>query len=36
MDGTQVTILERLGSAWAHVRGDNGQEGWVPSRYLTR
>jgi hypothetical protein len=36
MDGTQVTILERLGSAWARVRGDNGQEGWVPSRYLTR
>jgi hypothetical protein len=34
MDGTPVRILERSGSDWARVRGANGQEGWVPSRYL--
>jgi hypothetical protein len=36
MDGTVVSVLERRGSDWAWVRGENGQEGWVPSRYLTR
>jgi hypothetical protein len=36
MDGTWVTILEQHGPDWARVRGDNGQEGWVPSRYLSR
>jgi len=35
MDGSQVTVLERLDADWARVRGDNGQEGWVPARYLT-
>jgi hypothetical protein len=34
MDGDAVTVLERSGSDWARVRGDNGQEGWVPTRYL--
>ena len=34
MDGDGVTVLERSGSDWARVRGDNGQEGWVPTRYL--
>lgn len=36
MDGTWVTMLEQEGPDWARVRGDNGQEGWVPSRYLSR
>jgi hypothetical protein len=36
MDGTWVTMLEQHGPDWARVRGDNGQEGWVPSRYLGR
>ncbi len=34
MDGDAVTVLERSGSDWARVRGDNGQEGWVPTSYL--
>jgi len=33
-DGDSVTVLERSGADWARVRGDNGQEGWVPSKYL--
>jgi hypothetical protein len=34
MDGDSVTVLERQGSDWARVRGDNSQEGWIPARYL--
>lgn len=34
MDGTRVEILERNGSDWARIRGENGQEGWVPAKYL--
>jgi hypothetical protein len=34
MDGTPVTILQRQGADWAYVRGDNGQEGWIPAKYL--
>ena len=34
MDGDVVTVLERTGSDWVRVRGDNGQEGWVPAKYL--
>jgi len=34
MDGAAVTVLERSGPDWARVQGDNGQEGWVPARYL--
>jgi Bacterial SH3 domain len=34
MDGAQVQVLERMGADWARVRGANGQEGWVPARYL--
>jgi Bacterial SH3 domain len=34
MDGAAVTILERQGTDWARIRGPNGQEGWVPTRYL--
>jgi hypothetical protein len=34
MDGARVTILERKGTDWAYIRGENGQEGWVPARYL--
>ena len=36
MDGTWVTMLEQHGADWARVRGDNGQEGWVPAHYLSR
>ncbi len=35
MDGALVTVLERLDADWARVRGDNGQEGWIPARYIT-
>ncbi len=35
MDGAQVTVLERLDGDWVRVRGDNGQEGWLPARYIT-
>jgi hypothetical protein len=34
MDGAQVQVLERAGPEWARVRGPNGQEGWIPARYL--
>jgi len=34
MDGTRVTVLERQGSDWAHVRGPHDEEGWIPARYL--
>jgi hypothetical protein len=34
MDGAQVTVLERVDADWARVRGENGQEGWVPARYI--
>jgi hypothetical protein len=34
MDGTDVTVLERQGAEWVRVRGPNGQEGWIPTRYL--
>jgi hypothetical protein len=36
MDGTSITILERQGSDWLRVRGDNGQEGWIPAKYATQ
>ena len=34
MDGDSVTVLERQGSDWVRIRGDNGEDGWVPARYL--
>lgn len=34
LEGAGVTLLDRSGE-WAHVRGDNGLEGWVPAQYLT-
>jgi hypothetical protein len=34
VDGARVTILERNGTEWARVRGDNGETGWVPTQYL--
>lgn len=33
LEGAGVTLLEQNGE-WAHVRGDNGLEGWVPAQYL--
>jgi len=36
MDGAAVTILEVSGADWVHVRADNGQNGWVPARYLAQ
>lgn len=33
-DGTGVTVVERAGNDWVHVRADNGQQGWIPARYL--
>jgi SH3-like domain-containing protein len=35
LEGATVTVVERSGSDWFRVRGDNGLEGWVPARYLT-
>jgi uncharacterized protein YgiM (DUF1202 family) len=35
LEGARVTVLERSDDEWAHVRADNGQEGWVPLKYLT-
>ena len=35
MDGDAVIVLEQSGPDWARVRGDNGQEGWVPAHYLS-
>jgi len=33
-EGTPVTVSEAAGSDWLRVRADNGQTGWVPSRYV--
>jgi SH3-like domain-containing protein len=33
-EGTTVFVLEHGDGNMAHVRADNGQEGWVPSQYL--
>jgi Bacterial SH3 domain len=34
LDGTSVTVLERAGNDWVQVRADNGQQGWIPARYV--
>lgn len=34
LEGAALTLLEPVAGEWAHVRGDNGQEGWVPARYV--
>ena len=34
LEGAAVTVLDRADAEWAHVRADNGQQGWVPTRYL--
>jgi hypothetical protein len=34
LEGALVTVLERQEPGWVHVRGDDGQEGWVPEQYL--
>ena len=34
LEGTRVTVLERVGSEWARVRSADGQEGWVGAAYL--
>ena len=34
MDGALVYVVERSGADWVHVRADNGQEGWIPARYV--
>ena len=33
-EGAPVTALERVGTGWARVRADDGQEGWVGANYL--
>jgi SH3-like domain-containing protein len=33
-EGTTVVVLEHGDASMAHVRAENGQEGWVPSQYL--
>jgi SH3-like domain-containing protein len=35
MEGATIVVLERSGADWARVRTPAGQEGWVPTRYLT-
>lgn len=34
LEGAFVTALEWQGTDWVRVRGDGGQEGWVPTQYL--
>ena len=34
MDGDGVTILDQPNPNWVLVRGDNGEQGWVPTQYL--
>src|SRR4051794_1467048 len=34
LEGARVTVIERPDGGWAHVRGDNGLEGWVPIEFL--
>jgi hypothetical protein len=34
LEGARVTVLEQPDGEWAHVRGDNGLEGWVPIEFL--
>lgn len=34
LEGALVTVLERQGPDWVRVRGDGGQEGWVPAQYV--
>jgi hypothetical protein len=36
IEGWEVVVLERSGADWARVRGPNAQEGWIPTRYLSR
>jgi hypothetical protein len=36
IEGWEVTVLERSGADWARVRGPNGEEGWIPTQYLSR
>jgi SH3-like domain-containing protein len=36
MDGAGVTVVEVSGADWVHVRADNGQEGWIPARYIAQ
>jgi SH3-like domain-containing protein len=33
-DGATVSVLERSGADWVHVRADSGRQGWVPTRYV--
>jgi hypothetical protein len=35
MDGELVTVLDTSGADWSLVQGDSGEQGWVPTRYLT-
>jgi hypothetical protein len=34
LEGALVTVLERQEPEWVRVRGESGQEGWVPAQYL--
>ena len=34
LEGARVTVLDQPDGEWAHVRGDNGLEGWVPIEFL--
>jgi hypothetical protein len=34
LEGARATVLERGPDDWVRVRGENGQEGWVPAQYL--
>jgi len=34
LEGALVTVLDWQEPDWVHVRGDDGQEGWVPAQYL--
>jgi SH3-like domain-containing protein len=34
VDGAVVSVVDRSGSDWVHVKADNGADGWVPARYV--
>jgi hypothetical protein len=34
LEGPRVSVLVQPDGGWAHVRGDNGMEGWVPIEFL--
>jgi hypothetical protein len=34
LEGSHVSVLDRVDDRWALVRAENGMEGWIPAEYL--